>query len=210
MGLFAVPADAQLFGFFRGRGNCSDGSCSQKTVTYEGMIQTAQFDQRINTELHSTSDAAIFELLKILDPKAGETIYDLRCGDGKILITAAQKYGTRGLGVELNPATAVNAKHRVKVAGLSDRITILTGDAANQDLSGADYVVMHLYPETIRRILPRLKTLKPEVTVISYQHDIPDLETSVRARQIDGSEHRFYLYPRRKREKRNPPLFSLR
>jgi len=105
--------------------------------------------------------------------KAGEMLYDLGSGDGRVVITAVQKYGARAVGVELMPDLCKKARERILSLGLADRISIVEGSALRADLSPADVVTMWFLTDSNERLRPNLeKHLKPGARVVSNQFPI--------------------------------------
>ena len=114
-------------------------------------------------------DSALAEL-KITE---NDILYDLGCGDGRVLIAAYRQYGCSGVGIEINPQIAENARIAVRQAGLSSKIRIVTGDATKYNLDNATVIFIHLYPETVARLIPKLHNKR----VASYSHNLPGLPT---------------------------------
>lgn len=120
-----------------------------------------------------------------------DVIYDLGCGDGTLLITAAEEYGARGVGIEIDPSRVWIAKFRIWLKKLGNKITIERKDFFPMDISGATVVVMYLIPKTLGRLKPKLlKELKPGTRVVTfvYKMDLPliakDEKTEVYVYQI--------------------------
>lgn len=185
------------------------------TVTQRQIVSapTQQVVSTTATQLQSMPHAAVDAMLSVVKPRPGQTLYDLGCGDGRILIAAVRDYGCRAVGVEINSETSQLALKNVKAAGLKDMIAMYDGDAREMALTDradgiadADIVTLYLYSDTIESLIPRLKTLKPGATVISYLHDISGLQTTEEAGFIDGVVHRFFVY----RVPVPPPVFSNR
>src|ERR1017187_1512581 len=105
--------------------------------------------------------------------KAGDVVYDLGSGDGRVVITAVQKYGARAVGVELMPDLCRKARERIQTLGLSDRSSIVEGSALRVDLRPADQVTMWLMTTSIDRLRPNLeKSLKPGTRVVSNEFPV--------------------------------------
>lgn len=113
-----------------------------------------------------TPDEVIDQTLELLRLTDQDVLADIGCGDGRVLISAARQYGCRGVGVEIDPAMAETARRRVAEAGMSDRITIVTGDAAGFGPAehGVTAGFAYLYPETLASLkgvltqIPRVGT----------------------------------------------------
>ena len=121
------------------------------------------------------SSAAVIELmLRLAEVKPGETVYDLGCGDARILVMAAQKYGARGVGVELDAEVFALARDNVRRHRLEDRITLVRGNLFDADLRDADVVALYLLPEALARLRPMLEQqLRPVARVVTHDFGIP-------------------------------------
>ncbi|MGH7203859.1 MAG: SAM-dependent methyltransferase [Candidatus Levyibacteriota bacterium] len=105
-----------------------------------------------------------------------DVVYDLGCGDGTLLLTAATEYGARGVGVEIDPPRVFIAKCRVGLKKLQSKIVIQRKDFFAVDISEATVVVMYLIPKTLARLKPKLiKELKPGTRIVTfvYKIDLP-------------------------------------
>jgi predicted RNA methylase len=96
-------------------------------------------------------------MLRVAGVSQQDTVYDLGCGDGRILITAAEEFGARGLGVELDPSLAQTAAAAVQEKGLGDRVQIQQGDARGLDASAASVITLYLNEKANRELLDSLK-----------------------------------------------------
>jgi SAM-dependent methyltransferase len=114
---------------------------------------------------HAIADA----MLQLAGVGPGDVVYDLGSGDGRIPIIAAQKYGARGWGIEIDPALVAKARENATDAGVADRVTFITGDLFTADLSHATVVTMYLTPNVLKRIESGLRGLKPGTRIVSHQ-----------------------------------------
>ena len=145
--------------------------------------------------LESTPQEVVDTLLDIIQPKATETLYDLGCGDGRILISATKKFGCRSVGVEIDKQTAELASCKAKEVNLDlgqIEIMIIEGDIKDQDLNGADIVIMYLFPETMKTV--RFNSLKQGARVVSINHEIPGVNTQKQEVTVNGKKHTFYTH----------------
>ena len=142
-------------------------------------------------------------MLLLAEVKHGEAVYDLGCGDGRIVITAAQDFGAQGLGVELKEDLVRMAQRRVSELGLDGRVRIVHGDLFEVDVSRADVVTLYLTTSANRKVKPKLeRELKPGARVVSHNYQIrgwtPEKTESIR---IDPgfylSRRKIYLYKNR-------------
>jgi len=108
-------------------------------------------------------------MLKLASLKPGEILYDLGCGDGRILVTAAKEYGARAVGIEVNPLLIWLAKRRMRRSGLEGKIEVLRGNLFDVDLSRADVVTIYLSQYANNRLKHKLaRELKDGARVVSY------------------------------------------
>src|SRR5690606_18356742 len=108
-------------------------------------------------------------MLELARVQPGELLYDLGCGDGRIVVEAAMAYGARGVGIDLDPARVAEAKDNARRAGVDDRVEIRQGDLFETDLSPADVVTLYLLPEVNLRLRPVLwRDLRVGARVVSH------------------------------------------
>jgi predicted O-methyltransferase YrrM len=119
-----------------------------------------------------TPPEAVETLLDLVAPKPGELLVDLGCGDGRIVVAAAERYGCRGLGYDIDPQRVEEARERIAAAGLADRVRVEQRDLFTVDLSGADIVTLYLLPQLNAKLLPQLGALRPGARVISHDFAI--------------------------------------
>jgi predicted RNA methylase len=143
-----------------------------------------------------TPQFVVEKMLEAGRVKPGDTVYDLGSGDGRIVITAAQKYGAKAVGVELRPDLCEKARERVKELGLEDKVSIVQGSALRVDLSGADVVTMYFLTSSNERLRPNLEHwLKPGARVVSNQFPVKGWKPVETVRVKAGSmEHTIYVY----------------
>jgi tRNA A58 N-methylase Trm61 len=108
--------------------------------------------------------------------KKGDVVVDLGSGDGRIVITAARKYGCKAIGYEIDPMLVAASRDAVAQANLQDLVKIEQVDIFTVDLSGADVVTTFLYPRLMQRLLPQFEKLKPGSRIISHQFELPDVK----------------------------------
>ena len=128
--------------------------------------------------------------------KAGDTVYDLGSGDGRVVITAVQKYGARAVGVELMPDLCRKARERIQTLGLADRASIVEGSALHVDLSPADLVTMWFLTGSNDRLRPNLeKNLKPGTRVVSNEFPVRGWKPAeVVHVKIGRMDHTLFVY----------------
>jgi uncharacterized protein (TIGR03000 family) len=143
-----------------------------------------------------TPRAVVDKMLRMAEVKKGDVVYDLGCGDGRIVVTAAKKYGCKAVGFDIDPDRVKEANANVRKDGVGDLVTIKQEDIFKQDLSKASVVTLYLLPELNVRLIPQLEKLKPGSRIVS--HDFP--MKGVKPKQVfnmsgdDGREHTIYLW----------------
>jgi len=119
---------------------------------------------------HPLMPHTIRRILNFVDIRPGETICDLGCGDGRVLITAAKKYSAKGVGVEIDPIKVGLARLLVKLKKVDERVSIIRGNIFDFDPSDADVVYLYLTHQAMDKLFPEiLKKLKPTVRIVSYR-----------------------------------------
>lgn len=140
---------------------------------------------------------AVDKMLAMANLKPGETLYDLGCGDGRILIAAAERYKARGVGIEISEGLARTAAEKVKKAGLQGEIKVVHGDFMQTDLSAANVVTLYLATTANDMLRPNLERyLRPSTRVVSYDYPIPGWKPVETAESLGrhGAIHMIYLY----------------
>lgn len=120
-----------------------------------------------------TPHEVVDRMLLMADVKALDVVYDLGCGDGRMVIAAAKKYGVRGVGVDLDPARIREAQANAKEAGVEELVTFKVADMFETDVTEATVVLLYLLPELNRRLKPKLfAELRPGARVVSHDFDM--------------------------------------
>jgi SAM-dependent methyltransferase len=116
-----------------------------------------------------------------------DVVLDLGSGDGRIVITAAKRYGARGLGVELSPQLVDKSRDNARRAGVADRAEFRVQDLFETDLSQASVITMYLLPEVNLQLRPKLLALKPGTRIVSHDWDLGDWKPD-RTRVVDAPD----------------------
>ena len=120
-----------------------------------------------------TPENTVQGMLELAGVSESDLVYDLGSGDGRIPITAAERYGARGVGIEIKPDLVQRARKRAKLAGVSDRVEFRRQDIFKADFSDATVVTMYLFPEVNLRLRPMLfQQLEPGTRVVSHSFDM--------------------------------------
>jgi len=122
-----------------------------------------------------TPQGVVDRMLQLAKVKKSDLLYDLGCGDGRMVVTAARRYGARGVGVDLDPERIAEAQENAKKAGVAKRTKFLVGDLFKTDLSEATVVTLYLLNSINLQLRPQLwKQLKPGTRVVSHAFDMGD------------------------------------
>jgi protein-L-isoaspartate O-methyltransferase len=147
-----------------------------------------------------TPMSVVDKMLQLGALKAGEKMFDLGSGDGRIVILAAQKFKADATGVEIDGDLHTQSMDRIKTLGLDKTARIIHGDILRQDFSSADLLTVYLLPSFNEKVRPLLeKQLKPGVRIVSHDFEIPGWKpekTEKIADDGEGRAHTIYLYRR--------------
>lgn len=122
----------------------------------------------------TTPDAVTLAMLQLAGMTANEFLIDLGSGDGRIVITAARRFGARGLGVDIDPALVARSQGNARAAGVADRVAFRVQDLFQTELSAAQVVTLYLLPEVNLQLRPRLLALAPGTRIVSHDWDMGD------------------------------------
>lgn len=143
-----------------------------------------------------TPQPVVEAMLKVAKVRKGDVLYDLGSGDGRIPITAAQKFGiTRGTGIDINPERIKEANENLAKAGVGDRVRFINADLFESDLSDATVITLYLLPSLNLKLLPKLlKELKPGTRIVSHAFDMGTWKPS-QTLTVAGSIVYFWTIP---------------
>ena len=146
--------------------------------------QSAQPRRKPDVPYVPTTDLAVAAMLKLADVKKTDVVYDLGCGDGRIVIAAAKQLGARGVGIDINPERIREANENAKKAGVEKLVRFEENDLFEADIRGASVVTLFLLPEINLKLRPKLlRDLKPGTRIVSNTFDMgdwkPDKESTV-------------------------------
>jgi cyclopropane fatty-acyl-phospholipid synthase-like methyltransferase len=144
-----------------------------------------------------TPQDVVEKMLEMAQVTAKDTIFDLGCGDGRIVVTAAKKYGAHGVGVDIDPQRIKESQENAKRAGVENLVRFLQQDALTVDVSGATVVTLYLLPDSNRRLRANLtRQLKPGSRIVSHAFDMDDWEPVKTEQFLDsgGMTRTLYLW----------------
>jgi ubiquinone/menaquinone biosynthesis C-methylase UbiE len=135
-------------------------------------------------------------MLRLAKLNAGDVVYDLGCGDGRIVITAARQFGARGVCVDIDPRRIAESRENARQAGVTERIQFLNVDLLATRIDDATVVMLFLSRELNLAVRPKLlRELKPGTRIVSHWHDMGDWKPQETVRvQSSGRERPIHLW----------------
>lgn len=144
-----------------------------------------------------TPQEVVDRMLELAQVKKGDVLYDLGSGDGRIVVTAAKKYGVRAIGFEIDPQRIKESRENIKKAGVANLVEIRQQDIRTVDLSAANVLTMYLLPEVNLMIRPNIwKQMKPGSRIVSHDFDMAEW-TPLKTEHIKDSsnwDHTLYMW----------------
>ncbi len=141
-----------------------------------------------------TPNEVVAQMLQLANVQKSDVLYDLGSGDGRIVVTAAQKYGTRGVGIDINPERISEANANARAAKVTDRVQFRQQDLFKTNLSEATVVTLYLLPDINVKLRPQLfKQLKPGTRIVSHDFDMGQWKPE-RVVQVQGPTRQHTLY----------------
>jgi SAM-dependent methyltransferase len=144
-----------------------------------------------------TPEAVVARMLELAHVGPDDVVYDLGCGDGRIVVEAARRYGAHAVGFDIDPVLVAEARRNVAAAGVQQLVRIEQRDIFELDLSPASVVALYLLPELNVRLLPQLERLRPGSRIVSHDFDIagvvPKQELMLQPEPV-GPRHGVYLF----------------
>ena len=161
-------------------------------IKVEGIIHRA-----LDVIFIPTPQDVVDKMLELVEVKKDDLLYDLGCGDGRIVVTAAKKYGCRAVGYDLDPDRVRESRENVEKNEVGGLVGIEQKDIFTLDLSKADVITLYLLPSLNVRLIPQLEKLKPGSRIVSHNFDMegvkPDKVVKLTSSK-DQAEHEIYLW----------------
>lgn len=136
-------------------------------------------------------------MLHMADVKKDDIVVDLGCGDARMLVLAAEKYGSKGIGYEIDPVMIRESRRNAEKNNVSGLVEIVQADIFTVDISDADVLPIYLLPEMNLKLVPQFETLKPGSRLVFHNYDlygyIPDKKIEIISNE-DNSKHTLWLY----------------
>lgn len=139
------------------------------------LAQTAPARRSPDVIFVPTPNEVVDKMLEMAKVTSKDVVYDLGCGDGRIVITAAQKYGVRAVGIDIDPKRIEEANANAKAAKVTDKVRFVEGDLFEADIGEATVVTLYLLTRLNEKLKPKLlKDLRPGTRVVSHAFDMGD------------------------------------
>jgi predicted RNA methylase len=164
-------------------------------ITMPAAAQQAQTQElrRPDVIFVPTPQDVVDGMLKLAEVGPNDVVYDLGCGNGIIVATAAKKFGAHGVGIDIDPQRVKESNERVQQEGVTDKVTILNQDLFTTDISKATVVTLYLLPSLNQKLIPKLNSeLKPGTRVVSQSFDMGDQNPP--EKKIEVGSHTVYLW----------------
>lgn len=146
-----------------------------------------------------TRQVVVDAMLDLAKVSENDVVYDLGCGDGRIVITAAKKYGATGTGVDIDPERIAEAKQNAQEAGVAGKVNFVQGNLFEMDFSKASVVTLYLLPSVNLKLRPQLlEQLKPGTRIVSHAFDMDDWEPEQKI-NVDGATIYLWTVPEKKK-----------
>ena len=159
-------------------------------------VEEAQEPKRPDVIFVPTPQEVVDKMLELAQVTKDDVVYDLGCGDGRIVVTAAKKFGCRAFGFDVDPERIQESKENVEKNGVGNLATIEQKDIFTLDLSKANVITLYLLPSLNVKLIPQLEKLKPGCRIVSHDFDMRGV-TPDKVVTVDGDGgygHQVYLW----------------
>ena len=144
-----------------------------------------------------TEQVVVEKMLQMAKVKKDDIVFDLGCGDGRIVVTAAKKFGAKGVGIDIDPARIKDSMETMRKAGVTDELVdIRQGDALKvKDLERASVIMLYMLPEFMEKLEPQMKArLKPGTRIVAHDYPFPNMEPDQVVEFETGGSRPKFLY----------------
>jgi len=163
----------------------------------DGASAPAKLDRRPDVVYVPTPEPVVDKMLELARVKQTDVLYDLGCGDGRIVVTAAKRYGVKAVGYDIDPVRVAEARTNVKKNQVEHLVTIEQRDIFTLDLSQADVITLYLLPRLNVRLIPQLDKLKPGSRIVSHDFDMAGVVPEKHIQMSAGTParmHQIFLF----------------
>ena len=159
-------------------------------VLCAGLTLAAQEERpHLDVPFVPTPHDVVAAMLKLADVHKGDLMYDLGCGDGRLVVAAAKEYGAHATGIDIDPERLKEARENAQNEGVADQVTFRQEDLFTTDFHDADVVTLYLLPSVNLKLRPKLQQLKPGARIVSHSFDMGDWKPD-KTVDVDGR----YIY----------------
>jgi precorrin-6B methylase 2 len=171
-------------------GSVAGASCGEQLILGPASLRAP------DVHYEPTPPEVVAAMLRLANVRAGDVVYDLGCGDGRIVITAAREFGAHGVCIDIDPQRIAESRENARVAGVADHIRFLNQDLFATDVSEATVVMLFLSAALNLKARPKLLgELKPGARIVSHWHDMGDWKPQKTVYvQSSGRERPVYLW----------------
>ncbi len=159
--------------------------------------ETAKWMRNPDVVYVGTAYDLVSKMLQMAKVKKGDLVVDLGCGDGRMLVLAAEKYGAHGVGYDIDPDRINESLENVARNHVESLVKIIQADIFTVDLSKADVIPIYLLPEMNKKLLPQFEKMKPGARIVCHDYDlegiIPDKTIHIISNE-DNADHTLSLY----------------
>ena len=172
-------------------------ACAVVLACAGALAQEAQQEVRRDVPYVPTPQEVVDEMLRMASVGKDDVVYDLGCGDGRLVITAVKKFGAkRGVGIDIDPQRIKESNANAQAAGVADRVKFVVQDLFKADFKEATVVTLYLLPDVNLRLRPKLwSDLKPGTRVVSHAFDMGDWRPEKTA-DVEGRMIYFWTIPK--------------
>ncbi len=174
----------------------ANNSASAAVPAVETSPDARTTDRELDVPYVPTPESVVDAMLTMAEVKGSDVLYDLGSGDGRIPITAAKRFGTRGVGIDLNPVRIDEANENAVKDKVQDKVKFIEGDIFKEDFSEATVVTLYLLPDVNLKLRPAILDMKPGTRVVSHNYDMGDwkAEKTQKITTSDGVDHYVYFW----------------
>lgn len=140
-----------------------------------------------------TPQPVVDKMLEVARVSGNDVVYDLGCGDGRIVVTAAKRYGARAFGYDIDPNRVAEARENVRRNNVEDLVTIEHKDIFTIDLRPANVVTLYLLPDLNVKLIPQLEKLRPGSRVVSHDFDMQGVKPALKLELTPPGTSRAHL-----------------
>lgn len=177
-GFAAIPAVLLAAGLMGDRPGAAPGVSASAAPAPSVALSPSQAAARGNQSLAPyvpTPQDVVERMLELAGVSKGDVVYDLGCGDGRLVVTAAKKYGARGVGIDIDPERIAESEANAKAAGVESLVSFRVQDAMTVDVSPATVVTLYLLSSSNLKLRPQLtKQLRPGARIVSHAFSMGD------------------------------------